>query len=70
MLLDEIQSLARQSFALLEANPRHPSLRFKKVARFWSDRVGSSDRALAVQRDDGFLWIWIGSHDEYERLIA
>jgi hypothetical protein len=27
-------------------------------------------RALAYQRDDGFVWFWIGSHDAYERMVA
>jgi len=24
---------------------------------------------LAVAVPDGYLWFWIGSHDEYERLL-
>ena len=26
-------------------------------------------RALAVRRGDAFHWFWIGTHDEYERII-
>jgi len=26
-------------------------------------------RALAVKRDDGFLWFWIGDHATYDGLI-
>jgi hypothetical protein len=25
--------------------------------------------ALAVSVPDGYLWFWIGTHDEYERLL-
>ncbi len=32
-------------------------------------RVGLKHRALAVETDDGFLWTWIGSHSDYDRLI-
>jgi len=50
-------------------NPRHPSLRFKKVGEVWSVRVGSGYRAAAILQDDTFFWFWIGTHDEYERLV-
>lgn len=26
-------------------------------------------RALAVEDGDDFIWGWIGTHDEYERMI-
>jgi hypothetical protein len=64
-----IQSLADQYYAMLKANPRHPSLQLKKVGRYWAVRVGLHYRALAVEVDDGLLWFWIGSHAEYDRLI-
>jgi hypothetical protein len=40
------------------------------VGEFWSARIGSNYRALAAEKEDGLEWFWIGSHDEYERLIA
>ena len=69
-LPDLVQSLARKNFQLLKQNPAHPSLQFKKVGRFWSARVGSNHRALAVQDGANLIWVWIGNHDEYERLIG
>jgi hypothetical protein len=68
-LPEEVRSLADKCYALLEEKPRHPSLQFKKVGRFWSARIGLDYRALAIEVDDGLVWIWIGLHDEYERLI-
>ncbi|MFN7564095.1 MAG: hypothetical protein ACK5TH_20165 [Prosthecobacter sp.] len=65
----KIRSLADENFALLKANPRHPSLHFKKVGRFWSARVGDHYRAIAVEDGDDFAWFWIGHHSEYDRLI-
>ena len=41
----------------------------KKVGRFWSVRVGSRHRALAVEVDAGLLWFWIGSHADYDATI-
>jgi len=45
-------------------------LHFKKVNEFWSARIGLSHRALAMKIPEGFLWVWIGEHKEYERLLA
>jgi len=30
---------------------------------------GINYRALAVEDETDFIWVWIGSHDEYKRLI-
>jgi len=65
-----IQELSDKSYSLLKNNPRHPSLHFKKVGRFWSVRIGLYYRALAVEVPEGVLWFWIGSHAEYDKLIA
>lgn len=65
-----IRKLADANFALLKQNPRHPSLQFKKVGRFWSARAGLRYRALAVETDDAYVWFWIGSHADYDRLIG
>lgn len=41
-------NLADQAYARLKQDPRHPSLHFKKVGRFWAARLGAHCRALAV----------------------
>lgn len=53
----------------MKANPSHPSLHFKKVGKFWSVRIGATHKALAVEDAEDFVWVWIGTHDEYERMI-
>jgi hypothetical protein len=63
------RSVARRNFDLLKENPSHPSLHFKKVGKLWSARAGSHYRALAVEDGSDFIWVWIGPHDEYERMI-
>jgi hypothetical protein len=60
---------ADRAFALLRENPRHPSLNLKKVGPFWSARVDISLRALAVKEDEDFIWVWIGHHGEYDRMV-
>jgi hypothetical protein len=64
-----VQSVAKKNFEILKQNPSHPSLRFKKIGNLWSARAGLGYRALALQEADDFVWFWIGTHDEYERLI-
>jgi len=68
-LPEAVQHLAQHNFDLLKANPSHPSLHFKKVGKLWSARVGPHHRALAVEDGPDLIWVWIGSHDEYERRI-
>jgi hypothetical protein len=65
----EVRDLADKNFRLLQSNPRHPSLQFKKVGTVWSARVGLAYRALAVEDGEDFLWVWIGSHDDYDRML-
>jgi hypothetical protein len=67
----EIQSLADKNFGLLKSEPRHPSLRFKKIgsSNLWSVRVGLHYRALAKEREEGFAWFWVGPHHDYERVL-
>jgi hypothetical protein len=69
-LPEDIQDLARENYALLKSDPHHPSLHFKKVAGYWSVRVGRRYRALATEVDDGLLWGWIGSHATYDHIIS
>ena len=65
-----VQRIARRNFRLLIENPQHPALHFKKVGKFWSVRVGLDYRALAVEDGGDFIWVWIGKHDGYDRLIG
>ncbi len=69
-LPDEIRDLADNKFQLLKQDPRHPSLRFKKVGAFWAVRVGLHYRALARERAEGLVWFWIGHHSEYDQILA
>lgn len=66
----DIKARARRAFVLWRDNPRHPSLCFKKAGDLWSARVTRGYRALALLEGDTFYWFWIGSHDDYENLLA
>ena len=55
---------------MLKSNPRHPSLHFKRVGDFWSVRIGLHHRALGIPVDDGVHWFWIGTHADYDKIVA
>ena len=66
----EVQLQADRSFELLKSEPRHPSLHFKRIGKFWSARVGLRFRALAIEgAGDDLIWVWIGSHADYDQLL-
>jgi hypothetical protein len=66
----EVQVLADRGYQLLCDDAKHPSLQFKKItAGLWSVRVGLHYRALAVEEGRDFIWVWIGTHAEYDQLL-
>jgi mRNA-degrading endonuclease RelE of RelBE toxin-antitoxin system len=69
----DLQNRADKAFELLRQSPQHPSLRLKKVKGhdgLWSARVGQDYRVLATEEVGGLHWFWIGSHAEYDRILA
>lgn len=69
-LPENIRQLAGESFEKLKRDPRHPSLHFKKVGRYWSARVGIHYRAVAVEEASDVVWFWIGHHSKYDQIIG
>ena len=65
----EVRTTADKNYALLKDNPQHPSLHLKKVGPLWSARVGDQYRALGKDVEGGVLWIWIGTHADYDKLV-
>ena len=70
VLPDDVRKLADKNYQILKSDPRHPSLHFKKIGKLWSVRVGAHYRALAVEVEGGMYWIWIGTHVEYDKIVA
>ena len=72
-LPEDVQQSADRNFELLKADPRHPSLHFKKVGRqkqLWSVRIGLHYRALGKDKPESVVWFWIGTHAEYDQLLS
>ncbi len=66
----DVRELADKNYKILKSDPRHPSLRFKKIGKAWSVRVGAHYRALAVETGTDMYWVWIGTHAEYDKLTG
>lgn len=67
-----VKSLARKNFKLWVNNPSHPSLNFKSVSKkdnLYSVRIGDGWRVLGIKDKETILWIWIGSHEDYNKLV-
>ncbi len=72
-LPEAVQRQARDAYALVRCDPFHPSLHFKQVTEthpaYTSVRIGRRYRAMGLRESDSILWVWIGSHAEYDRRI-
>ena len=69
----DIQRRARSAYRRFRADPSHPGLQFKRLHSklpLWSVRVTDSYRAVGVRNDDTIVWFFIGTHAEYDRLLA
>ncbi len=68
-----VRQQASRAYVLWRADPPHPSLQFKRVSQrqpIYSARVGLGHRALGLWEGDTVTWFWIGSHAEYDTLLA
>lgn len=59
----------QRAWRLWQVNPRHSSLHFEPKGRYWSARISRGWRALGRFHNGTLYWFWIGSHDEYERML-
>lgn len=68
-LPEDVRRRADKQYELLATNPAHRSVQLKPVGGFWSARVTDAYRALSLREENTLTWFWIGTHDEYERLL-
>lgn len=72
-LPEHVQRQAREAYRLFAQNPEHPGLRFRRVRDnhpTHSIRIGLHYRALGYFEGETIVWVWIGSHAEYDRRLA
>jgi hypothetical protein len=69
-LPEKIKILAINCYKLWRTNHLHPSLHYKRIGNdFRSIRIGYHFSALARIRNNCVVWFWIGSHEEYSKLL-
>ena len=69
-LPDDIKNLADKTFIDLKKTQEHSLLNILKVGRYWSLPIGTKNRALGVEVDEGgLLWCWIGSYSDYINFV-
>ena len=69
----DVQTTARKAYGIWRSNPAHPSLEFKKVHNtlpIFSVRVSLGWRAVGVKKGNVMTWFWIGSHNDYDKLLG
>ncbi len=68
----DVQRRADEAYVLWQANPGHPSLRFKLIDRedqIYSARIDRGYRVLGARQNDTMIWFWIGKHEVYDRIL-
>ena len=65
----EVQTLADEKYRLFKQDPLHPSLEFRAKGKVWTVAVGRSYRAIAKRFGNDLHWVWIGSHEAYNKLL-
>ena len=66
----DVQELAEQKYQLFQKDAFHPSLEFKAKGKVWTVAIGRSYRAIARRFENDLYWVWIGSHEEYNRVLG
>jgi mRNA-degrading endonuclease RelE of RelBE toxin-antitoxin system len=67
-----IRTIAKKQYKLFKINPYHSSLHFKRLHSnkpIYSARINKNYRTLGVIQENIIIWFWIGSHDDYDKLI-
>lgn len=68
-----VQRQAEEAYALFKENPRHKGLHFSPVLtagkNAYSVNIGDRYRAIGHLEGDTILWVWIGSHESYNRIV-
>lgn len=68
-----VQQQARSAYRRFLQDPHHPGLQLKPVHPrdpIYSARVGSHYRAVGILDGNTIIRFWIGSHADYDALLA
>ena len=71
-LPQNIRQIAKKQYQLFATDPYHASLHFKRVHStrpIYSARITRNYRAVGILEDNIIVWFWVGSHDDYDKLL-
>jgi hypothetical protein len=71
-LPEGIQKEAQKAYRQFKKDPYYPGLHFKRIHStrpLFSLRISRDYRAIGLQQGKYIIWIWIGSHSDYESLL-
>ena len=69
-LPSEVRKQAEKKYRLFRRDPNHPSLEFQPKGRVWTVAIGRSHRAIARRFGNDLYWVWIGTHEAYNKLLG
>ena len=72
-LPDQVQRRAKAAYQRFQQDPYHPGLLFRQVHQtqpiYWA-RISREYRAVGVKDGNEIFGFWIGSHSDYDNLLA
>lgn len=72
-LPEDVRRDADEAYRRFQDDPSYPGLNFERIqgipAPLYSARVGRQYRALAGRDRDTWVWFWIGSHADYDKVL-
>ncbi|MGD2093284.1 MAG: hypothetical protein PVH61_44400 [Candidatus Aminicenantes bacterium] len=72
-LPERIKKRSKKVYRQWKENPFEPRFQFKQVHNskpIYSVRVNIGWRALGYKKNNTVLWFWIGSHEDYNKIIT
>ena len=67
-----IREIAKKQYKLFAIDAYRASLHFKRVhlmRPIYSARITRNYRAVDILEDNIIVWFWVGSHNEYDKLL-
>lgn len=67
-----VQKQADKAYEMFVLDEHHPGLNFKSLEidiAWYSVRIGINYRAVCVLDPPNWVWFWIGSHADYDKLL-
>lgn len=71
-LPESVKKEAKKAYQQFKKDPYYPGLNFKRIHSsrpIFSLRITKDYRAIGIQQDKNIIWIWIGSHSDYDLLL-